>query len=160
MALSQEPTAHSGVRYSLQESSRGYPRILEYRVIPGERGEGVRLIVNELFYTGPASLGRLCSGVEADPQTGEAVAQMRPVEASPASFVLADRLAYCRIWYLETPPAPEPEQWTPEWRRSKWPSAVRIEMAPLGADTSRLQLSTVTLPVRVQKSLGVNYDDQ
>jgi general secretion pathway protein J len=146
--------------YSLQEASRGYPRVLEYRVIPGERGEGVRLIVNELFYTGPASLGLLCSKVEADPQTGEAVPQMRPVEASPASFVLADRLAYCRIWYRETLPPPELEQWTPEWRRSNWPSAIRIEMAPLGADASRLQLSTVMLPVRVQKSLGVNYADQ
>jgi prepilin-type N-terminal cleavage/methylation domain-containing protein len=146
--------------YSLQESGRGYPRVLEYRVIPGERGEGVRLIVNELFYTGPASLGQLCSTFAPDPQTGEAVPQMRPVEASPASFVLADRLAYCRIWYHETLPPPELERWTPEWGRGKWPSAIRIEMAPLAPDTSRLQLSTVTLPVRVQKVIGVNYEDQ
>jgi prepilin-type N-terminal cleavage/methylation domain-containing protein len=146
--------------YSLQESGRGYPRVLEYRVIPGERGEGVRLIVNELFYTGPASLGLLCSGVEADPQTGEPVPQMRPAEASPASFVLADRLGYCRIWYRETVPPPELERWTPEWRRGRWPSAIRIEMAPLASDTSRLQLSTITLPMRVQKVIGVNYEDR
>ncbi len=156
--------AHDELRfvssYSLQEAGRGYPRVLEYRVIPGEHGEGVRLIVNELFYNGPVSLGLLCTGMEPDPQTGDAVPHMRPVEASPASFVLADRLAYCRIWYRETLPPPELERWTPEWRRAKWPSAIRIEMAPLAPDTSRLQLSTITLPVRVQKSLGVDYADQ
>lgn len=146
--------------YSLQESGRGYPRVLEYRVIPGERGEGVRLIVNELFYTGPASLGLLCTSVEADPETGEAVPQMRPVEASPASFILADRLAYCRIWYRASVPPPELELWTPEWRRGKWPTAIRIEMAPLAPDKSRLQLSTITFPIRIQKSLGVDYVDQ
>jgi general secretion pathway protein J len=146
--------------YSLQESGRGYPRVLEYRVIPGEHGEGVRLIVNELFYTGPGSLGLLCTGVAADPETGEPVPQMHPVEASPASFVLADRLAYCRIWYRETLPQPELERWTPEWRRSKWPAAIRLEMAPLARDNSRLQLNTVTFPVRVQKVIGVNYEDQ
>ncbi len=146
--------------YSLQESTRGYPRILEYRVIPGERGEGVRLIVNELFYTGSASLGLFCTAVEADPQTGEAVPHMRPVEPNPGSFVLADRLAYCRIWYREELPPPEFERWTPDWRRTKWPTAIRIEMAPLAADTSRLRLNTITLPVRVRKSLGVDYADQ
>jgi prepilin-type N-terminal cleavage/methylation domain-containing protein len=145
--------------YSLQESGRGYPRVLEYRVIRGERGEGVRLIVNELFYTGPASLGLLCTGMEPDPRTREAVPLMPPVEASPASFVLADRLAYCRISYRESLPPPELERWTPEWGRSKWPSAIRIEMAPLSPDRSRLQLTTVTLPVRVEKTLGLMYED-
>lgn len=145
--------------YSLQEAARGYPRVLEYRVIPGERGEGVRLIVNELFYTGPASLGLLCEGMVADPQTGDPVALMRPVEPSPASFVLADRLAYCRIWYHESMPPPVPERWMPEWKRSRWPSAIRIEMAPLSPDPSRLQLSTITLPVRTTKSIGLTYED-
>ncbi|HHN72816.1 MAG TPA: prepilin-type N-terminal cleavage/methylation domain-containing protein, partial [Thermopetrobacter sp.] len=33
--------------YSLEEGHRGYPRILEYQVIPRDDGRGVRLIVNE-----------------------------------------------------------------------------------------------------------------
>src|SRR5205814_2063081 len=48
--------------YSLQEGARGYPRILEFQVIPGENGKGVRLIVNENLYTGPPSAGMFCLG--------------------------------------------------------------------------------------------------
>ena len=145
--------------YSLQEAARGYPRVLEYRVVPGEHGEGVRLIVNELFYNGPASLGQLCQGFEPDPESGAAGPRMRPVEAGPGSFVIADRLAYCRILYREQLPAPALERWTPEWRRAKFPTAIRIEMAPLSPDPSRLQLSTITLPVRVNKRIGMTYED-
>src|SRR5205085_9231158 len=39
--------------YSLNEAARGLPRIVEYQVIPGETGVGVRLIVNETVFTGP-----------------------------------------------------------------------------------------------------------
>jgi Prokaryotic N-terminal methylation motif len=145
--------------YSLQEAARGYPRVLEYRVIPGERGEGVRLIVNELFYNGPASLGLLCLGFDPDPESGSAVPRMRPVEPGPGSFVIADRLAYCHILYRELLPPPGLERWTQEWRRSKLPTAIRIEMAPLSPDPSRLQLSTITLPVRVNKLIGTDYVD-
>ncbi len=145
--------------YSLQEAARGYPRVLEYRVVPGERGEGVRLIVNELFYNGPASLGLLCLGFDADPESGVAVPRMRPVEAGPGSFVIADRLAYCRILYRELMPPPGLQRWMPEWHRGKFPSAIRIEMAPLSPDPSRLQLSTITLPVRVNKVVGTSYED-
>src|SRR4051794_12607344 len=55
--------------YSLQEAARGYPRILEFQVIPGENGQGVRLIVNEHLYTGPLSTGILCAGTGPDPVT-------------------------------------------------------------------------------------------
>lgn len=145
--------------YSLQEASRGYPRVLEYRVIPGERGEGVRLIVNELYYTGPASAGLLCGALEPDPDSGVVIPKMRPVEPGPGSFVIADRLAFCRILYRELLPAPALERWTPDWRRNRLPSAIRIEMAPLSSDPSRLQLSTITMPVRVNKWIGSDYVD-
>ncbi|HSW51381.1 MAG TPA: prepilin-type N-terminal cleavage/methylation domain-containing protein, partial [Bryobacteraceae bacterium] len=39
--------------YSLAEGWRGFAQILEFQVVPGERGEGVRLVVNEHLYTGP-----------------------------------------------------------------------------------------------------------
>ena len=39
--------------FSLQGGWRGQPQILEMFVIPGEQGRGVRLVVNELPYTGP-----------------------------------------------------------------------------------------------------------
>ena len=38
-----------------RQVSRGFPRILEFEVIPGEAGQ--RLIVNELIYPGPINAG-------------------------------------------------------------------------------------------------------
>ena len=38
--------------YSIALGARGYPQIVEYRVLPGERG-GVRLVATEHPYTGP-----------------------------------------------------------------------------------------------------------
>ena len=145
--------------YSLQEGARGYPRLLEYRVIPGDRNEGVRLVVNELFYSGPPSLRPLCAGIEAAPETGEPVPRFRNVEVGPASFVLADRLAYCRLWYREELPPPEIERWVPVWHRSRFPTAIRVEMAPLDPDPARLQLGPVTVPVHVNRMMNQRDED-
>ncbi len=48
--------------YSLQQGERGLPMILEFQVIPGEDDQGVRLIVNEHWYTGPRGAGVYCIG--------------------------------------------------------------------------------------------------
>ena len=145
--------------YSLQEASRGYPRVLEFRVIPGENGEGVRLIVNELFYAGILSPGTLCAGIGNDPDTGAPFPMMRQVEAGAGSFVLADKLAFCRMSYRAIVPPPVLELWGPVWTRPFFPSAIRIEMAPLAPDPSRLQLSTLTIPVRVFRRHLEPYED-
>ena len=79
--------------YSLNEAGRGYPRILEYQVIPGENGTGVRLIVNEFWYCGPLSAGSSCVGVMPDPVAKAPMMIFRPVQIGPSSFVLADKLA-------------------------------------------------------------------
>jgi hypothetical protein len=81
--------------YSLNEASRGYPRILEFTVIPGDKGEGVRLVVNEFVYTGPLSAGMSCAGVQPGPVGPQII--FKPVQISNASFVLADRLASCQF---------------------------------------------------------------
>jgi prepilin-type N-terminal cleavage/methylation domain-containing protein len=144
--------------YSLQEAGRGYPQILEFQVIPGEK-TGVRLIVNELLYTGPASGNLVCAGFLQDPVTGMQKTRFRPVEASPRSFVLADRLAYCRFLYQEIPPQPGPAaRWVPEWVRPEWPKAVRIEMAPLEPDPTRVLPMTLTMPVRPARRLDGEYN--
>lgn len=146
--------------YSLQEAARGYPRVLEFRVIRGEKDEGVRLIVNELFYTGPRSPGTLCLGLLPDPTTGEAVPRMEPAQPGPASFVLADKLSYCRLLYREQVPPPVFERWLPLWGRTQLPTAIRIEMAPLVPDPARLQMTSVTAPVRVNKQVMGEYYDE
>jgi len=141
--------------YSLAEASRGYPRILEYQVIPGENNEGVRLVVNELLYTGPASTGRLCLG----PDPGGAGTLFRPIEIGPQSFVLADKLAFCRFLYQEPAPPPRRKVWVPVWTRPEFPLAIRVEMAPLAADAAQLPLVSFTAPVRVNKNPAFAYVD-
>jgi len=145
--------------YSLGEAARGYPRILEFQVIPGEQSRGVRLIVNEHLYTGPQSAGVFCLGFGPDPLLGVPAPLYRPIEAGPGSFVLADRLAYCRFWYREMLLPPASERWVPRWVLRTWPSAVRIEMAPLEPDASRLLPLTLTAPLRVSRSPFLEYAD-
>ncbi len=145
--------------YSLAEGWRGYPRILEYQVIPGEQGQGVRLVVNEHLYTGPLGAGAFCLGTGPDPLSGAPAPLFRPIEVGPASFVLADRLAYCRFLYRESPPPPAPERWLARWVLPQWPSAIRIQMAPLEPDRSKLQPIELAAAVRVNKIPLTDYVD-
>ncbi len=119
--------------FSLDQAWRGRPKILELFVIPGENGEGVRLVVNEIPYTGPASVAPYCLGT--------------PL-ANPHSFVLADNLKYCRFSYLGLAKDPrDPGIWSPLWEQPAWPFGIRVEMAPLEPNQARLQPITVTVPI-------------
>ncbi len=141
--------------FSLQGGWRGQPQILEMFVIPGEEGRGVRLVVNELAYTGPASAGRLCVGLAEG-----AIPLFAPPQPGPASFVLADQLAGCRFSYLVPARTPdEADTWQPVWDRRGWPKAVRVEMAPLELNPARLQPTTLTAPIRIFRSLELVYAD-
>lgn len=144
--------------YSIQDASRGFPQILEFTVIPGLQ-HGVRLIVNERVYTGPASTGALCAGILFDPLANLRATAFRPIQAGPASFVLADKLAFCRFLFEQPGTPARPATWVDHWVRSDWPLAVRIEMAPYEPDPTRLQPMTVTSEIHVNKTLGVEYAD-
>jgi len=144
--------------YSLQEAGRGYPRILEFSVIPGDRNEGVRLIVNERLYSGPRSAGVNCTGFSGD--FGPSAPVFAPVEPGPTSFVLADHLKYCRFLYMERMPPPEHSRWNPFWHSTMaWPAAVKIDLAPLVADPTRVPLTSLTVPIYVTKRPGGRYED-
>lgn len=146
--------------FSLQQAWRGPAQILELFVIPGEEGRGVRLVVNEIPYTGPLGAAALCSGMTQDPATNTQVPRFAPVAAGPNSFVLADKLAYCRFTYLAPPTVPfGPEVWTAHWVKTGWPLAVRIDMAPFEADPSRLQPITVVAPVFIRRLVDFAYAD-
>ncbi len=145
--------------YSLQEASRGMPQILEFQVIQGADGRGVRLVVNEQPFTGPRSAGAFSLGYAMDPVTNTRIPLFRPIQTGPGSFVLADKLAYCRLLFEFPRLGPQPAGWVNHWIRSEWPLAVRIEMAPLDPDPSRLQPMTVTSAVHVNKILGLEYAD-
>lgn len=143
--------------YSLQQASRGMPVILEYQVIPGENDEGVRLIVNERLYAGPASAGATCAGLAPD-ETGQIGPHFLPIEVGPASFVLADKLAYCRFTYRQLAPPPAmAATWFPHWTSKFLPNAIRVEMAPLHPDASRVQMMTMTVPVHVFRDIMAKY---
>lgn len=133
--------------YSLEEAWRGRSRILEFQVIPGDQGKGVRLVVNEQLYSGPKSLGPFCRpGL--------------PVAVGPGSFVLADRLAYCRFAYQEpAPPPADAGPWRPDWVMPKWPRAVRIDMGSLDEDAAKLRPMTLTARMRVDRYPVFDYGD-
>jgi prepilin-type N-terminal cleavage/methylation domain-containing protein len=136
--------------FSLQGASRGMAQILEIFVAPGENGEGVRLLVNEIPYGGPRAAGQLCT----------APGQYAAVSQSSRSFVLADKLAFCRFTFQRVPLEVVPERlWVPQFLAQTWPRAVRIEMAPLVADPSRLQPVSVTAVIRVHRSPEIPYGD-
>ncbi len=145
--------------YSLQEAWRGYPRILEYQVIPKPEGQGVRLVVNEILYSGPLVTGSLCLGRAPDPSLGLELTRFQPIQIGPGSFVLADNLAYCRFSYQEGLPQPPYVRWMPVWSQTRWPRAIRIEMAPNEANLAKTPPLTVTAPVRVDRFPIFDYVD-
>lgn len=136
--------------FSLQQGWRGQPQMLALMVIPGEDNRGVRLVVNETPYTGPLAAGRFCT----------AAGQFVPAEAGAGSFVLADNLAYCRFSYLSSATvANQPPGWKAAWNTQTWPIAIRIEMAPLATDASRVQPISFTTPVYLHRNPEIQYED-
>lgn len=141
--------------YSLQDAWRGRPQIAVFQVIPGEGGKGVRLIVNETPYTGPAQAG----------ETIEAIEPQLPVRFAPAviganSFVLADHLASCSFSYLEPLNVAPFQLWRPDWvLPQKLPQGIRIEMSPLDSSPADLHVSTVTVAFHVNRTPGTLYAD-
>ena len=95
--------------FSLHEGARGMPMILEFQVVPGENGAGVRLVVNERVYTGALGAGMTCTGMQSDGFGGLTPAFL-PIQIGAGSFVLADKLAYCRFTFRElaAPAVPPP----------------------------------------------------
>jgi len=134
--------------YSIREGHRGRPKIVEYRVIPMEDEPGVRLVVNERPYAGPASTGALCLGPEPE---GPGIRYL-PIEVGPDAFVLADRLARCEFSYQLPTPEPRPPAWVPRWTGQLLPAAIRIVMEPLEPGGRRQPVLPVVAPVRVTKN--------
>ena len=149
--------------YSIAEGSRGYPQIVEYRVIAEQRGS-VRLVATERPYTGPQSTVPYCGNAPPPPVSSyEFGAQSVAQGAAPSggSYVLAEHLAYCRFSYhepydqnrfVETP-------WLPLWDKPLLPAGVRIEMRPAAPDTASLSVLGVTVPIQVNRDPRLVYVD-
>jgi hypothetical protein len=111
----------------------------------------VRLVVNEIPYQGPQAAGHTCLGP----------GKFFPPNAGPDSFVLADKLAFCRFAYLDRPwELNVIPRWLPRFTgTTTWPQGVRIEMAPMDPDASRLQPISIVAPIRVLRSPEIAYGD-
>lgn len=142
--------------FSLNEGGRGFPRILEFQVIPGEDA-GVRLVLNERVYGGPYAAGVLCLGF-GPTLTGQQMPTFRPIETGPGSFVLADKLAACQFSYRLPALPGRPARWMPQWTEQKLPDAIHIDMAPLAPDPSAVQLLPLTLLVHPNRDPLFSYD--
>jgi len=143
--------------YSIQGGSRGRPQIVELFAAPRQEG-GVRLLVNEIPYTGPEGAGFFCLPPQPNPETGAVLPVFPPPQASPRSFVLADRLAWCRFLYLEDDLV-NPPRWLPLWRRMDlWPAAIRIEMAGLEPAATALPPVTFTGLIRQNRLPGEQHE--
>ncbi len=145
--------------YSLQEAGRGLPRILEFLVIPGAEGKGVRLVVNETPYGGPWSTLGVCLSLSPGAPNEPPRPMFRPIEAGPQSFVLADRLASCSFRYRARRPAPEMEVWVDQWTFPDWPTAIHVDIVPLEPQDTRAPLVSVNAPVRVNRRANESYGD-
>src|SRR5262249_12498694 len=81
-----------------------------------------------------------------------------PIETGAASFVLADKLAFCRFSFRDTAPPPELFRWIVHWGKPVLPSAIRIDMAPLKPDQGRVEPVSLTVPVHVTRHPTQNYE--
>ncbi len=138
--------------YSIAEGYRGYPQILDFQVTASREG-GVRLIVREHPYTGPASINALC----AEGTGGESFAG---ADAQP--FVLADDLLSCEFFYHEPidMAALKDTAWVPAWKGNRLPSGVRVEMKPRAPSGGGLPVVSVTVPLRTDRDIFRFYLDQ
>ena len=135
--------------FSLAEGARGYPRVVEYVAAPDPHG-GVRLMMNERVYSGPASVAPLCVSNT-----------FPPVQVTPLSVEMAGKLAYCRFLYrVPVPDSPLGADWIAVWQRPDLPRAVRVEMMPLEPNPSRLPMLTLNVPVHVTRLVAGVYADQ
>lgn len=136
--------------YSLAAGVRSGLRIVELSVIPGE--QGLRLILNELPYQGPRSVGFFVLEAPVDPRSfsGRRMVFI-PIRARADSLIVADRLRVCRFSYLRYPPDREaPGEWIPVWDDyKKVPVAVRLELEP-SAVAAGLQPVTITAQIRAE----------
>lgn len=130
--------------YSMTEGARGYPRMVEYRVLPNNDGTS-RLVVDEMLFPSPAASLNFCS----QPSL------LRPLQPAPRSMVLAPRLAAARIVYREVNPATRlGGEWLPEWSAPNLPFAIRIDLQLAGGATS------ITVPLHVTRDPREAYADR
>ena len=104
--------------YSLAEKFRGSAQFTEWKVIPSSTPGELRLIANQRPWLGVAFVA---------PCLLSAQIHFSPVQSSPSSFVLADKLPRCAFSYLYRSSDAKPI-WAPRLPIGEgFPEAIRIE---------------------------------
>jgi len=107
---------------------------------------------------GPLSAGRVCFGLQFDQALGRAAPVFAPIQPSPTSFVLADRLVQVRFRYLSPRPLPNPPEWVDRWTEENLPEAIGVELVPLPNEPGPLPVSLV-IPLPVDRLPRKRYED-
>jgi prepilin-type N-terminal cleavage/methylation domain-containing protein len=144
-------------RYSLEGGMRGTPQIVELWVAPGERGQGVRLLMNEIPWRGAIGASPFC-GLPPVPGPLPPMILQTP-QPLPSTFVLADKIGATVFSYQERSLLDSPAKpWLPRWGRDDaWPWAVRVEILPGPASSASAQPVGVTARLGVTKPPGEQY---
>jgi prepilin-type N-terminal cleavage/methylation domain-containing protein len=134
---------------SMEEGSRGYPRVAYYQIRPNQNGT-VRLELFEQLFSGPASTIPFC---EPD------LSLHAPATSAPP-LVLLDNLAYCRFVFQNlNQNTLFGSNWMDGWPLPFLPYAVRIEMEPAHDSSVRMPVGTITIPLRISRTPGEPYRD-
>lgn len=144
-------------RYSLEGGMRGTPQIAELWVAPGERGQGMRLLLNEIPWRGAIGASPFCGPPPVAGPMPPMILQMP--QPLPSTFVLADKIGAAIFAYQERSRLAEPAgAWLPRWGRDDvWPWAVRVEILPGQAAASAAQPVGVTARLGITKPPGEQH---
>lgn len=142
--------------YSLEGAVRGTPQLVELWVAPGDRGQGARLLMNEIPWRGAVGMGPFCGPMPA-PGPMPSIAFQTPRQM-PSTFVLADKIGGAQFFYREPGGLKEPSKpWLTRWPRTDlWPEAVKVEIAP-GVEPGRISPAGVTARLGYLKPPGEQY---
>lgn len=127
--------------YSRAAGSRGYPVLVEYRILPNPDGT-VRLVALE------------------EPYSGFCIGQDEAASPTASAFVLADQLAYARFAYQDRDAQSGfGAKWDTGWTRFYLPAAVRVDMVAADPLASRIPQGPVTVPLHTSERPGEDYAD-
>ena len=140
--------------FSLQQALARAAADLELFVIPGEERRRAAGGQRDSLHR-PDGGRTALSGDDAGCGTGPAGSAIRPGDRG-AEFVRAGGQA--GLLPVLVPGSGDgarsgPAIWTAHWVKAGWPLAVRIEMAPLEPDPSRLQPITVVAPIYIRRAV-------
>jgi len=129
--------------YSVTEGRRGGLQIVELQIVNSDRGR--RVLLNQMPYRGPLSIGTLVAGFVRDEAFPFGRVIFQPIQPRATSLIILDELQECRFAYLK-PPGHYlgPSVWVDYWDElRRLPLAVAIRLTPQGGNERLLPVSIV-----------------